>query len=70
METTETTSHIPVELRVELQQTLADIAKGIRDPEKMKASGERMDRLREHNRQLFGQLDVGVEIIREMRDSG
>ena len=68
MKTTETVADIPPELRVELQQTLADIAKGIRDPEKMIASAERMDRMRERNRELFGELDVGVEIIREMRD--
>jgi hypothetical protein len=61
-------SHIPAEMRVELQQTLADIAKGIRDPEKMKASADRMDRMRERNRELFGDQDVGVQIIREMRD--
>jgi hypothetical protein len=69
MKTTETAVGIPPELRDELQQTLADIAKGIRDPEKMKAAAERMDRMRERNRQIVGEGDVGVEIIREMRDS-
>jgi hypothetical protein len=69
MKTTETATGIPPEIRIELQQTLADVSKGIRDPEKMKASAERMDRMRERNRQLFGEGDVGVEIIREMRDS-
>lgn len=69
MITTETAADIPTEIRVELDQTLADLAKGIRDPEKMKAAAERMDRMREHNRELFGELNVGVKIIREMRDS-
>ena len=69
MNTTQTVVDIPAELRAELQRTLADIANGIRDPEKMKAAAERMDRMRERNRKLFGESDVGVEIIREMRDS-
>jgi hypothetical protein len=69
MKTTETATGIPPEIRIELQQTLADVSEGICDPEKMKASAERMDRMRERNRQLFGEGDVGVEIIREMRDS-
>ena len=69
MKIIETATGIPPELRVELQQTLADLAKGVRDPEKMKASADRMDRMRERNRELFGAKDVGVDIIREMRDS-
>ena len=68
MKTTATVSAIPSELRIELQQTLADIAKGVRDPEKMKAAAERMDRVRERNRRLSGESDIGVDIIREMRD--
>jgi len=58
----------PLEPWVELEQTLANVAQGIRDPEKMKAAAARMDRMRERNRQLFGEQDVGVQIIREMRD--
>jgi len=68
MNTTETATGIPPEFRVELHQTLADIANGIRDPEKMKASAERMDRMRERNRRLLGGPEIGVEIIREMRE--
>lgn len=68
MKTTETATHISPELRLELQRTLTDLATGIRDPQKMKASADRMDRMRERNRQLLGELDIGVEIIREMRD--
>ena len=51
---------------MELEQTMADAAKGVRDPRKMRASAERMDRMREENRRLFGQQEIGVEIIREM----
>jgi hypothetical protein len=68
MKTTERATDIAPDLRVELQLTLADIANGVRDPEKMKAAAERMDRMRERNRKLFGELDIGVEIIREMRE--
>jgi hypothetical protein len=68
MNRTETVTGIPPEIRLELQQTLAEIFKGIRHPEKMKAAAERMDRMRERNRKHLGELDVGVDIIREMRD--
>ena len=57
---------ISPELRLELERTMADAAKGVRDPRKMRASAERMDRMREENRRLFGQQEIGVEIIREM----
>jgi hypothetical protein len=67
MKVTELRAEISPALRAELQQTLADLARGIRDPEKMKASAERMDHMRERNRQRFGEQDLGVEIIREMR---
>jgi hypothetical protein len=56
MKTTETATGIPTQIRIELQQTLADIANGVRDLEKMKAAAERMDRMRERNRELFGNL--------------
>jgi hypothetical protein len=35
----------------------------------MRKAAERMDRIREGNRRLFGEQPVGVEIIREMRES-
>lgn len=62
------TTDIPAEIRLELQRTLADVAKGLRDPDKMKAAAERLDRMRERNGKLCGGPDIGVEIIREMRD--
>jgi hypothetical protein len=69
MATSTISNEIPSELRAELTQTLADLAKGVRDPQKMKAAASRMDQMRERNRQLFGSQDIGVEIIREMRAS-
>ena len=56
------------ELMAELQEAAAKLAKGIRDPEAAKKAAERMDRMREENRKIFGVQNVGVDIIREMRD--
>ena len=67
MNTTETIG-IPVDLAAELQEALDDLVKGIRRREKMQAACERMDRLREENRQLFGEQNIAVELIRQTRD--
>ena len=68
MNTTETAASIPEEIKAELRQTLDDLVKGIRRPEKMKAACERMDRMREENRKLFGEQGIAVELIRRTRD--
>jgi chromatin segregation and condensation protein Rec8/ScpA/Scc1 (kleisin family) len=68
MNTTETDTIIPEEIKAELRQTLDDLVKGIRRPEKMKAACERMDRMREENRKLFGEQNIAVELIRQTRD--
>jgi hypothetical protein len=62
------TANIPHDLAAEFQETVADLTKGIRRPEKMKAACERMDRLREENRRLFGEQNIAVELIRQTRD--
>lgn len=67
MDTTNTAS-IPEDIKAELRQTLDDLAKGIRRPDKMKAACERMDRMREENRKLFGEQNIAVELIRQTRD--
>lgn len=59
---------IPPDVKQQLQEALDDLAKGIRRPEQMKAACERMDRLREEHRQLFGEQNIAVELIRETRD--
>jgi hypothetical protein len=59
---------IPPDLTAEFQEAVDDLAKGIRRPEKMKAACERMDRLREENRRLFGEQNIAVELIRQTRD--
>ena len=68
MNTTETTTGIPPDLAAEFQEALDDLAKGIRRPEKMKAACQRMDRMREQNRKLFGEQKIAVDLIRETRD--
>jgi hypothetical protein len=68
MSTAETTASIPPDLAAEFQQAVADLAKGIRRPEKMQAACARMDRLREENRQLFGEQNIAVDLIRQTRD--
>ena len=68
MDPTETTTAIPEEVKAELKQTLDDLAKGIRRRDKMKAACERMDRMREENRKLFGEQNIAVDLVREVRD--
>ena len=68
MNTTGTMAGIPEDVKAQLQQTLDDLVKGIRRPEKMKAACERMDRMREENRKLFGEQNIAVDLIRETRD--
>jgi hypothetical protein len=67
MNTTETTG-IPEDVKAQLRQTLEDLVKGVRRPDKMKAACERMDRMREENRKLFGEQNIAVELVREARD--
>ena len=59
---------LPEQVKAELQQTLDDLAKGIRHPAKVKAACERMDRMREENRKLFGEQNLASDLIRETRD--
>jgi hypothetical protein len=68
MSANETAATIPPDLAAQLQEALDDLAKGIRRPEKMQAACERMDRLREENRRLFGEQNIAVELIRQTRD--
>ena len=68
MNTTETTTGIPDDVKAKLQEALDDLAKGIRRSDKIKAACERMDRIREENRQLFGEQNLAVELIRQTRD--
>ena len=68
MNTTDIVPSIPEDIKAELRQTLDDLAKGIRRPEKIKAACQRMDRMREENRKVFGEQNSAVDLIRETRD--
>jgi hypothetical protein len=68
MRTTES-SLIPPDVLADLQEAADRAARGVRDPEAMRKAADRMDRIREENRRLFGEQPVGVEIIREMCES-
>ena len=66
---TEASESTPPEVMAELREAAAYAAKGVRDPAVMKKAREEIDRLREKNAKLYPGPDVGVDIIREMRDS-
>jgi hypothetical protein len=69
MNTTETTTGmIPDDVKAELQEALDNLSRGIRDPEKARRARERMNRIREENRRLFGEQNIAVELIRQTRD--
>jgi len=69
MKAIQESSCIAPEVMTELQDAAEKLARGIRDPEAAKKAAERMDRMREENRKLFGVENVGVDLIRQTRDS-
>jgi hypothetical protein len=68
MSVTELAPGIPPALAAELREVLDNLGGGIRDPEAAKKARERMDRIREENRRLFGEQDSAVALIRQARD--
>jgi hypothetical protein len=68
MNAAEPTPALPSALAAELRGVLDTVAGGIRDPEAAKQARERMDRIREENRRLFGEQNAAVELIRQGRD--
>jgi hypothetical protein len=66
---TKTAASIPPEVMAELRAAATAAAKGARDRDRMKKAAERMDHRAEENAKLYGVHDVGVDIIREMRES-
>jgi hypothetical protein len=69
MNVVQANTSISAELMAELQDAADKLARGERDPEAAKQAAQRMDRMREENRKRFGVQDIGVDIIRQMRDS-
>lgn len=68
MHTTDTLTTVPDEVRAQLQAALANRSGGIRDPEAAREARQRMARIREENRRLFGEQNIAVELIRQTRD--
>lgn len=62
-----TTNTLQSELLAELQDAANKAAAGVRDPEAMRKACERMDRMREENRQRIGTQNIAVELIRDAR---
>jgi hypothetical protein len=52
----------------ELNEAIARLMNGKRDPEAARKACERMDRMREETRQRVGTVDFAVSSIRELRD--
>lgn len=65
---TEMSEATPSEVMAELREAAAYAAKGVRDPAVMKKACEEMDRIAKKNARLYPGPDVGVDIIREMRE--
>jgi hypothetical protein len=64
MSTIETVS---ADLIAELQEAAAKAIGGVRDPEAMRKACQRMDRMREENRQRIGTQNIAVDLIRDAR---
>jgi hypothetical protein len=61
-------SGIPPEVMADLENAARYAASGVRDSEVMRQACERMDRMREELRRQVGEMNVAVELIREVRD--
>ena len=67
MSTAATPTVFSSKVKAELSQTLLNLGRGVRNVENAKAACRRMDQMREDNRQLFGEQNIAVELIREAR---
>lgn len=56
------------EIEDEMHDAVAIASQRTRTPAIARAACERMDRVRNANRERYGEADIGVEIIRELRD--
>lgn len=55
------------EVRAELEAAVRALF-GPRDPEGMREAAERMDRMREELRRKHGEMNIAVDLIREIRN--
>jgi hypothetical protein len=63
-----TPTGIPPEVMADLEGAARYAASGVRDPEVMRKAAESMDRTREEIRSIHGEVNVAVDLIREVRD--
>ncbi len=68
MRSTQTSAGIPPELAAALDEALQNAMTGNRDSEDMRQACDEQDRLREKLRQDVGELNLAVELVREVRD--
>lgn len=61
---------IPTEILADLEEAARYAALGVRDPEVMRQAAESMDGMREELRRKYGEMNVAVDLIREVRDGG
>jgi hypothetical protein len=59
---------IPSEILADLEEAARYAASGQRNTEVMRKACERMDETREQLRREIGEVDVAVELVREVRD--
>ena len=52
----------------QLDESIARLLKGIRDPEAGRKARDDMDRMREETRKRIGTVDVAVDLVRDARD--
>lgn len=70
MTTPDTTSAIPPEVMADLEEVARQAAtNGVCDAELVRRIRERADKARRETLAQFGVQDIGVSIIREMRDA-
>ena len=56
------TQPIPAEDLAELQDAVADLLRGVRDPRKMEQAARELDEGREEIRARLGELDIAAEL--------
>ena len=62
-----TTETVPT-AKQELDQAIARLMNGVRDPEAGRKAREEMDRMREETRKRIGTVEVAVDLVRDARD--
>jgi len=61
-------STIPDEIMAGLERAAERAALNVRDPAIRKRACDRMDRTREQLRAKYGEMNVAIDLIREIRD--